>query len=108
MTLLLGAIQFVKEQDTSFMYRRELFIDDLEHHFIEPHADALVFDALHWLKEYLRRYPRVMKSECLEALQKVRVIYDFFGLPLDIKFSVRILKNTRRINMSRAYVCTEK
>ena len=62
------------------MLRIEFFLDDLEHHYIDSHAEKPVRDAFRYLRRFLKIYPQVKPEHACRAFQMVGRIYGALGL----------------------------
>ena len=75
MAMILLAIECRRIRETRSMIRIELFLNDIEHHFIESDVPKQVRDAFRWIKRYFRVYPAVTIRQSEKAARMLGTIY---------------------------------
>ena len=83
MYILLMWIQRPKERSAESKLRLQFFLNDMEHHFVDPYVDRQTRHAFCWLKAYLKVYPIVgEKNRFVIAHQMVARVYKAVGIDL--------------------------
>ncbi len=83
MYILLMWIQRPREKSERSKLHVELFLHDMEHHFVDPYVDQKARHAFRWLKAFVRIYPNVeKKNRFVTAHQMVARIYRAVGIEL--------------------------
>jgi hypothetical protein len=83
MTVLLMMIEHpeLKRRTLSVEHAR-FFLHDLYHHFLPPGCPAQYGHAFEWLLRFLDVYPDVTPHRIYEAIGRVGLVYECFGLEL--------------------------
>ncbi len=76
---LMLAIQSNKTRDSRSILKHEFFLEEIEHHFVDCHANSKVWRAFSYLKRYLRTYPQGTANHQKTALRMLRLIYEELG-----------------------------
>lgn len=103
MGMILMAIQCIKAKEQSTLAHFEFFLHDLEHHFLA--GDRSLSEAFRYLRRYFRVYPNVTLAQSRKALEKVKEIYNAFGLELEISgLSPKLSREERMKRQIREYL----
>lgn len=99
MNILLMWIQCIKHRDLSATKQHlRFFLQDMEHHFVDPYAGKKTRNAFRWIHAYVRIYPNISKKDRTQkAYEMIGRIYDSLGIlcpMVDARRSV----NRRSIN----------
>ena len=80
--ILVMWIQHISKRDITEEKRHLMFfLHDMEHHFVDPHAEKRLRDAFRWIKVYIKIYPGVCKRDRKEkAYELIRRIYEAIGV----------------------------
>lgn len=82
MTVILMAIQCPRSKNPESAAKTRFFLEDIEHHYVDPHAPKAVRNAFRYLRRYFAVYPNACREHSEEATEMVERIYEALGLRL--------------------------
>ena len=83
MYILLMWIQRPKERSAESKLHLQFFLNDMEHHFVDPYVDMQARHAFRWLNAFLKVYPIVgEKNRFVIAHQMAARVYKAVGVDL--------------------------
>lgn len=63
--------------------RQKFFLNDLYHHFLPSYCPSKYRRAFEWLFRFLDIFPDITPRRIYQAIQKVELVYEVFGLKLE-------------------------
>jgi hypothetical protein len=84
MTVVLMATQYIHARGGATMQGIDLFLHDIEHHFVSLESSLGAKHAFRYLKRYFQCYPHVSPKHSKRAIEMVRRIYKALGLELNL------------------------
>ncbi len=79
MCLILMLIEIPRFKDLRTMLKNEMFLEDIERHFIESGAAAYFRNAFRYLRCYFGAYPCVKRRQSEKAIEMIGRIYHAMG-----------------------------
>src|SRR3989338_6153942 len=79
MTMLIWDLQRNRLKDRRLLLKHEFFLEDLEHHFMDCHAEPKIWKAFCYLQRYLKTYPQAKPAHVKKALKMLSLIYEQLG-----------------------------
>lgn len=76
---LIWVIERNAHRDLTAILKHVFFLEEIEHHFMDCHADYRVWRAFRYLKAYLRTYPHKKLIRQHTAFAMLRIIYEKLG-----------------------------
>ena len=87
MTVILMAIEHVRPKETLVKIKMNLFLADIEHHYIRSNAPQGLRRAFRYLGLFFKVHPAVKPLQCRRAFAMVQRIYEGVGLTLEVQKS---------------------
>ena len=82
MYVVLMSFQHIKARDPQTILGIQIFLRDIEHHFIPSHRPKSLVHAFRYLRRYFTVYPHVSVEQSQRAIEMVGRIYEAMGMML--------------------------
>ncbi len=85
MTVILCLLQKRKpEPDSLASMRSVIFFDDLYHHMLRSEYQVEYARVFQWLRLFFKRFPYVSPIQKRKAIEYTKIVYQLFGMKLNI------------------------
>ncbi len=68
-----------RAKDSHTLLKHAFFLEELEHHFMDCHAEPRIWRAFYYLQLYLAAYPQVKWGRVETAMKMLGLIYERLG-----------------------------
>ena len=82
MALILMYCQYIKTRDSQAIVAAQIFLRDIEHHFIPTRRPKFISHAFRYLTRFFKVYPNVSVEQSQRAIEMVEKIYEAMGMKL--------------------------